>query len=229
MEVLYANVSSLLTSASFHSSSSWWSGLTSFVLAQLLGLSVSSLSHWCRIYGICFSLCVLGWKNWKRPGNMRPRRRAPSLCDITLLTPLFFFVCNKTFYKRNGKTKRRCKHCDYYYYCGVTGSTITCITAFFSHMSSFHWLDFWPDFYGIINSKGGGGGCRTFASWHSLHFFMDCFVLFGREEVLRRWRKRTHDMPEEDCHWKDVYKGCCRKSQRIGRPCWNTLGSYCIS
>ena len=28
------------------------------------------------------------------------------------------------------------------------------------------------------------GGCRTFASWHFLHFFMDCFVFSGYEEVL---------------------------------------------
>lgn len=40
------------------------------------------------------------------------------------------------------------------------------------------------NFCGIINLKVWGGGCRTFASWHFLHFFMDCFVFFGYEEVL---------------------------------------------
>lgn len=74
----------------------------------------------------------------------------------------------------------------------------------------------------------GAGGCRTFASWHFLHFFMDCFVFFEYGE-----RKRTRDMPEEVLSnartLRDVNWDCCRRSQRIGRPRRNTLGSYCVS
>lgn len=68
---------------------------------------------------------------------MRPLRRAPSRCDITLLTPLFFSVCTRDILQEKWKKKKKhqCKHCNYYYFCSVTGSTtITCTTAFF-HIS----------------------------------------------------------------------------------------------
>lgn len=36
---------------------------------------------------------------------MRPLRRAPSRCDITLLTPLLFSVCTRDILQRNGEKK----------------------------------------------------------------------------------------------------------------------------
>lgn len=123
---------------------------------------------------------------------MRPLRRAPSRCDITLLTPLFFSVCTRDILQEKWEKKHQCKHCNYYYFCSVTGSTtITCTTAFF-HISIlstdlilFGEWQLLRD-YKLLQRVGvGWGGCRTFASWHFLHFFMDCFVFFGYEKVFR--------------------------------------------
>lgn len=52
---------------------------------------------------------------------MRPLRRAPLRCDITLLTPLFIFVCTRDILqeKQRKEKKRQCKRCNYYYYCSV--------------------------------------------------------------------------------------------------------------
>lgn len=126
-------------------------GCTSYYWAGLIFLCVCDLvnsNHGCCIHGHFVFFCVPGWKNWKGPGNMRPLRRAPLRCDITLLTPLFFFVCTRDILQEKLREKKKkkhhqCKHCNYYYYCSVTGSTaITYTTAFFSHIYSFHWLDF---------------------------------------------------------------------------------------
>ena len=80
-------------------------------------------------------LCVSEWKNCKGPGNMRALRRAPTPCDITLLTLLFFFCLDPRHFTR--EKKYLWKHCDYCYdyYCRATDSTsiITCTTAFFTY------------------------------------------------------------------------------------------------
>lgn len=62
------------------------------------------------------------WKNWERPGNMRPCGRAPSPCDdITLQTPLFsvFPFESETFYNRRKKNENEMlihwEHCNYSY------------------------------------------------------------------------------------------------------------------
>ncbi len=135
---------------------------------------------------------------------MRPLRRAPLRCDITLLTPLFFFVCTRDILQEKWNKKN------------INASTAIITTTavllvqlllhvrqhFFTYLF-FPLTWFWlvsGNFYGIINSTGRGGGCRTFASWHFLHFFMDCFVCFGYKEVFGQWRKRMKDMREEVCH-----------------------------
>lgn len=128
---------------------------------------------------------------------MRPLRRAPSRCDITLLTPLFSFLfVPKTFYKRNGKKKKhQCKHCNYYYYCSVTGSTtITCTTAFF-HISilstDLFLVGEWQLLRDYKLKKGRGWG----GAEHLLHgifctFSWIAFCLFEYEEVFGRRRKQ---------------------------------------
>lgn len=156
----------------------------------LMSLSTMTLAVLCSWTSVC--LCVTGWKNWKGPGNMRAIGRAPSRCDITLLTPPFFSVSTRDILQaRDGENKTSHQHCDYYYFCSVTGSTtITCTTAFF-HISILS-TDLISDGewqllrdYELLRGtgwEGGEGGCRTFASWHFLHFFMDCFVFFGYKE-----------------------------------------------
>lgn len=110
------------------------------------------------------SVCVPGRKNWKGPGNMRPRRGAPSRCDITLLTPPFFFICTWDILQQKLKKKtHQCKHCIYYYFYSVPVSTSTCTTIFFFFphpLFPLTWcLSANGNFYGTwINSKGTG--CR---------------------------------------------------------------------
>lgn len=98
--------------------------------------------------------------------------------------------------------KRQCKHCNYYDYCSVTGSTtITCTTAFF-HISILSTdLIEWQLLRDYKLKGSGWGGAEhllhgifcTF-SWISLSLF------FGYEEVLDGEGKRTQDMSEEVCH-----------------------------
>lgn len=107
------------------------------------------------------------------------------------------FVCTPDILQRNGK-KHQYKHCNYYYYCGVSGSTTaTCTTAFF-HISILSTdlilVGEWRLLTGLITKKGWGGGCRTLASWHFLHFFMDCFfVFFETRRGFKQGGKRTQD------------------------------------
>lgn len=74
---------------------------------------------------------------------MRPLRRAPLRCDITLLTPLFFFVCTRDILQEKLRKKKR----------NTTNASTAIITTtavllvqlrlhiqqhFFSHIYSFH-------------------------------------------------------------------------------------------
>lgn len=120
---------------------------------------------------------------------MRAIGRAPSRCDITLLTPPFFSVSTRDILQARdgGKNKRSHGRCDYYYFCSVTRSTTTtCTTAsIFSHIYSFHWLDFgwsvttptglWTTKgYGLGWGEGGAGhlllGIFCTFSWIALSF-----------------------------------------------------------
>lgn len=85
-------------------------GCTSYYWAGLIFLCVCDLvnsNHGCCIHGHFVFFCVPGWKNWKGPGNMRPLRRAPLRCDITLLTPLFFFVCTRDILQEKLREKKK--------------------------------------------------------------------------------------------------------------------------
>lgn len=150
------------------------------------------------------SLCVPGRKNWKGPGNMRPLRRAPTRCDITLLTPLFFFVCTRDILQEKWKKKHQCKHCNYYYYCSVTGSTtITCTTAFF-HISILSTDLILVGEWQLLRDyklKGSGWGVQNicFMAFFALfHGLLCLFWIWWRG--FGRWRKWTQDMSEEVCH-----------------------------
>lgn len=146
------------------------------------------------------SVCVPGRKNWKGPGNMRPRRGAPSRCDIPLLTPPFFFICTWDILQQKLKKKtHQCKHCIYYYFYSVPVSTSTCTTIFFFPHPLFPltWcLSANGNFYGTwINSKGTG--CRKgmqnicFLAFFAL-FFADCFLFMN----MKTWRTMKQANPE---------------------------------
>lgn len=130
---------------------------------------------------------------------MRPLRRAPLRCDITLLTPFFFFVYIRDILQENW-TKEREKRRN------INASTATVTTAavflvqllvhvqeHFFHSSILSTdlilVGEWQLLRDYKLKKKGGGVCRTFASRHFLHFFMDCFIVFcflhcGYEEIL---------------------------------------------
>lgn len=67
---------------------------------------LSKLKSW-LLHSWTLFFCVPGWKNWKGPGNMRPLRRAPLRCDITLLTPLFFFVCTRDILQEKLRERKK--------------------------------------------------------------------------------------------------------------------------
>lgn len=144
---------------------------------------------------------------------MRAMGRAPSRCDITLLTPppFFFPFYPRHFTKRErwgGEQKIRrplrlllllqCYSLYYYYYYMYNKQAFFHISILSTDLISDGERQLLRDYelqrgYGLGVVGGGevGGGCRTFASWHFLHFFMDCFVFFGYKERDGRGDSRT--------------------------------------
>lgn len=179
---------------------SWGSGLTWFT-SDCCGWTVRcyccclSLESWMLYSWALVSLCVPGWKNWKGPGNMRPLRRAPSPFDITLLSPLFCFCLYPRHFTRKMEKKNQCKHCNYYYYCSVTGSTsTTCTTAFF-HISILSTDLVFDGEWQLLRDyklKGSGWGVQNicFMAFFALfHGLLCLFRIYG--EVLDDEGSRT--------------------------------------
>lgn len=150
---------------------------------------------------------------------MRPRRRAPSLCDITLLTPLFFFVCNKTFYKRNGKQNINAST-------AIITTTAVLLVQLLLHVQQhfftylfFPLTCFWSEsgnFYGIINSKGWGGG----GAEHLLHgiFCTFSWIALCFLDVKRFWTVKECECRtclRRSVTHKDLKRRLLRLLQRI--------------
>lgn len=106
--------------------------------------------------------------------------------------------------------------------------------AFFSHIYSFHWLDFgWrvttPT--GLWTTKGYGLGCWGQGGVQDI-CFLAFFALFHGLLCLFRIQREGRQRGQQDMSveiWRDANRGCSRRPQRIGRPCRNTLGSNCTS
>lgn len=154
---------------------------------------------WCRSLFVCFFVslwlnvcfvCVFqGERIEKGQGTWDPSEEPPHDV-ITLLTDFSVGTWDILQEKRKKKAKKKTKK--------TIRTAIITISAVllvrlllrvqqhFSHIYSFHWLDLGQRvkiITGQWQSLGwGGGGGRTFALRHSLHFFMDCFVVF------RIWR-----------------------------------------
>lgn len=126
------------------SCSSWWSGLTwycsdSFGWTVWYCLSLFHHKFVIQVKAVAFMdtcLCLCSRvKELKRAREHETPQKSPlAMWHHSPDSSFLFLFVPKTFYKRNGK-KHQCKHCNYYYFCSVTGSTtITCTTAFF-HIS----------------------------------------------------------------------------------------------
>lgn len=109
---------------------------------------LSKLKSWLlHSWTLCFFLCSRVKELKRAREHETPQKSSLAMWHHSPDSFSFLFV-PETFYKRNWEKKKKkkhhqCKHCNYYYYCSVTGSTaITYTTAFFSHIYSFHWLDF---------------------------------------------------------------------------------------
>lgn len=141
----------------------------------------------------------------KGQGTWDPSEEPPR--DVTSLSWLLFsfLFVPETFYKRNGKKKHQCKRRNYYYYCGVTGSTTnTCTTAFF-HISILSTDLILVGEWQLLRDyklKGSGwvGGVQNICFLAFFALFHGLFCLFWIWRGFGRWRKRTQDMSEEVCH-----------------------------
>lgn len=175
----------------------------------LSGLRVSWLSDgklrsWMFCWRTSVSLCVPGWKNWKGPRNMRPLRRAPSRCDITLLTPLFFSVCTRDILQEKWKKKNISASTAI-----ITISAVLLVQLLLhvlQHFFTYLFLPltwFWSESgnsYGTINYKGRGGGVQNICFLAFFALFHGLLCLFWIRRGFGWRRKRTRDISEEVCH-----------------------------
>lgn len=83
----------------------------------------------------CLSLCSRV-KELKRAREHETPQKSPlAMWHHSPDSSFLFCLYPRHFTREMEKKKHQCKHCNYYYYCSVTGSTtITCTTAFF-HIS----------------------------------------------------------------------------------------------
>lgn len=123
----------------------------------LMSLSPMALAALRSCTSVC--LCVTGWKNWKGPGNMRAIGRAPSRCDITLLTPPFFSVSTRDILQARDGEKQNIPpalrlllllQCYWLYYYYMYNSIF--FTYLFFPLTWFRMES--DNSYGIMNYKG---------------------------------------------------------------------------
>lgn len=182
---------------------------------------------------ICLSLCYRV-KELKRAREHESDRKSPLTMWYHSPDSSFLF----RFYPRHFTSERWGKQnippalrlllllqCYWLYYYYMYNSI-------FSHIYSFHWLDFgWrvttPT--GLWTTKGYGLGGRGRGVQDIC--FMAFFALFHGLLCLF-WIQREGQRGQQDMSveiWRDAEGGRSRRSQRIGRPCRNTLGSNCTS
>lgn len=153
---------------------------------------------------ICLSLCSRV-KELKRAREHETPQKSPLTMWYHSPDSSFLFCLYPRHFTREmeKKKKHQCKHCNYYYFCSVTGSTtITCTTAFF-HISIpstdlilvGEWQLLWD-----YKLKGSGWGVQNICFMAFFALFHGLLCLFWIRRGFEWWRKRTQDMSEEVCH-----------------------------
>lgn len=114
--------------------------------------------------------------------------------------------------------KHQCKHCNYYYYCSVTGSTtITCTTAFFhiSILSTDLILVGEQQLLSDYKLKGSGWG----GAEHLLNGIFCTFswivLSFGYEEVVDGEGSKPRTSPRRSVTREDLKRRKLRLLQKI--------------
>lgn len=109
---------------------------------------LSKLKSWLlHSWTLCFFLCSRVKELKRAREHETPQKSSLAMWHHSPDSSFLFCLYPRHFTRETDRKKKKkhhqCKHCNYYYYCSVTGSTaITYTTAFFSHICSFHWLDF---------------------------------------------------------------------------------------
>lgn len=165
----------------------------------LMSLSATTFVVLCS-WNICLSLCYRV-KELKRAREHESDRKSPLTMWYHSPDSSFLF----RFYPRHFTSERWGKQkiprslrlllllqCYWLYYYYYMYNSKHFFTYLFFPLTWFRMES--DNSYGIMNYKGvrvgvvGEGGCRTFASWHFLHFFMD---FFGYKERDGRGDSRT--------------------------------------